>query len=325
MLGQDRQLAHDLRQLAIFLSIEAEFDFQLIELLGAGHVAVVVAKARKALFLQSLEREDRVIGGDWRAIVPFGRGTQIENHPRTVFRKLHCLGNQSVLGVGIIRRRRHQRLDCRAWARVAFDNERVEAVERADRVQPERAALRRCGIHIAQLLEIRPVLRISQERQRMYLRHRSLRPQLPRQQARERAGGEGGFQQQAAGQHGNSLGRCGLGGAAGTGGSPERANHILDHTDRAVSRLRRGLRAPGHWAELSRLLSRPQGTLSSCSSAPTWSCLPSRRLHLARIYPRIKAKLGQPRRRRTTPARLAMSRRHAGVAGRAVAGVRTPC
>ena len=63
---------------------------------------------------------------------------------------LDGLGDQPVLGGNLVERRSHQRFDDEAEARrVALDDIGVEAVERADRVQLDRAALGGVGVYVA--------------------------------------------------------------------------------------------------------------------------------------------------------------------------------
>ena len=215
------------------------------------------------------------------------------------------------------------RADSSSWR--AFDDESVERVERADQPQGRVRPPWALRVHILEMGKVRAVLRVAMHRQRMH----SLPPPCARNCRGSRPisalAGEGGLEQQAAGQHGNSLGRCGLGGAAGSGGSPGRANHILDHTDRAVSRLRprrsaapssgRAVQAaPAAAGNVVLMLIGPSLVLPALIPPPFGEDLPAH-----------QGKAGASPAARPRRLRRAMSRWHAGLAGRAVAGVRTPC
>jgi hypothetical protein len=110
--------------------------------------------------------ERDVLGGDRRPIVKSRLGPQGERHRRAVGRHLDARRDEAVQGVGLIERAYHQRIENQldAFDRDALEDERVQAIEGIDSVQPERAALRGVGVDVVEVLEVGRILEIVEDR-----------------------------------------------------------------------------------------------------------------------------------------------------------------
>ena len=101
MLGQNRQLADDHRQLAIAFDVEFEPDLAVTDLLGLDHVLVIEREPRRRL-LDGLQREDHVFRRDRLAVVKACTFAQLKGGRREVVRVRRPLGDQAVLGRGLV-------------------------------------------------------------------------------------------------------------------------------------------------------------------------------------------------------------------------------
>ena len=74
---------------------------------GAGDMLVSCAEERDRLiiFSQKVEGEDDVVGGDGTAILPFGRGIQVEYNKGMVVRDRGAFRNERIGGQRIVTRR----------------------------------------------------------------------------------------------------------------------------------------------------------------------------------------------------------------------------
>jgi hypothetical protein len=132
-------------------------------------------EGRVALRLQRLVGEHHVRGGDLAAVVPARLGPQPEAHPLPRLRQLDALRDQAVVGVRLVLRLFHQRLEGQqaaagqervaAGRRMALEDERVQRVERSVEPQHHAAALRRRRVDIVEVPEIGAVLQGAQHRE----------------------------------------------------------------------------------------------------------------------------------------------------------------
>ena len=165
-LREDRHLTHDQRQLAVEAHGEGEFHLALADLLGLQRVAIIGAVEGVAPGLEGIERKHHVVDGDRRAVVPARLGAQGEGDPRAVLGHFDLFGDQAVLRERLVLGPGHQRLEHLAQAsrRLALEDERVEVVEAADRVQSHFAALGRVRVGVIEVGEVGAVFQIAVHR-----------------------------------------------------------------------------------------------------------------------------------------------------------------
>ena len=169
MLGQDRHLAGDQRQLPVHLAVEGELDLAVADLLGLDDVGVVGAVERVALGLEGLEGPDHVLDRDRRAVLPARLGPQREDHPGAILRHLDALGDQAVFRERLVQVADRQGVEQQSEAGgiVALEDELVEIVEGADRRQGQRAAFGRVRVSVVEMGEVGAVFELAVHRRAM--------------------------------------------------------------------------------------------------------------------------------------------------------------
>ncbi len=172
MLWKHGKLPENQRQLAILTWTEAEFDGSLADLLHALDVRVVQAVHRRTFLGQRVEGPDHVLDGDRLAVVPTRLFAQREGDPRAVFRRLDRLRDQPVVTERLVERSHGQAVVEQALTEEAdsrggepLRDERIEAVEGAERGQAEHAALGRVRIHVVEVRKASGVLEIAVHRE----------------------------------------------------------------------------------------------------------------------------------------------------------------
>ncbi len=168
VLGQDRQLADDLRQLAIAGAVEVEGDLALAGLLGLLHVAEIGGVERGVLG-EALERPDHIFRRHRLAVLPARDGAQAVGDRRAVGRIGDGFRQQTVVGGNLVERRGGQAFgdEPQPARQRAFDagNDLVEVVEGAEGALPQSAADRRLRVDVVEMLEAGGVFRLAEERQ----------------------------------------------------------------------------------------------------------------------------------------------------------------
>ena len=109
MLGQDVELADDLRQLAVAGTIEREGDLAIAGFFHLDDVAIIGGELR-TVFLERIEGEDHVIRRDRLAVVPFRFRAQPIGGRGEVVRIAHRLGDEPVFARHFVERRHEQRV-----------------------------------------------------------------------------------------------------------------------------------------------------------------------------------------------------------------------
>ncbi len=151
MLRQDRHQAEDQRQFAVVAAGEVEAHGARIETLGLADLGIIGAVIGPAVIAQQLPGEHDVVGRDRRAVGKMRRGVEPERDvaPRVV--GLDRAREQAVEREGLVIAARHQTFEHVAADRLhgeALDDERIEAVERAEHALHQRSALGRVGIGV---------------------------------------------------------------------------------------------------------------------------------------------------------------------------------
>ena len=166
VLRQDRKLAHDLRELAVFLLVEGEGDLALAGLLCVTDVLVVQGVLR-VVGLQGFEGEDHIHGRHRLAVVPARLRAQPIGDGGEIGRVAHGFRQEAVFGSDFIERARHQRVVDQADAVLDLSlhagNGQVEIIERALGPKPDDAALRRVWVDVIEMLEAGRILRLAEE------------------------------------------------------------------------------------------------------------------------------------------------------------------
>ncbi|MNO98318.1 hypothetical protein D3C76_900630 [compost metagenome] len=199
VLGQDRQLAEDQRQLAVAGVPEVEAHAQPVLGDHLVDVRVVVAVHRVALAHQGFEGEHHVLGGHRRAVVEARLRPEVEAHEPVLRVLFDLLRQQAVFGERLVQRVEGQgvvdQVDLRR--RVALGNEGVEAVEAAEVGQPQGSALRRVGVDVIEVLEAGRIFRgfvvQGQGMLRRSLRSSGQAEQQPEEQGRAAGADHNGF------------------------------------------------------------------------------------------------------------------------------------
>ena len=175
MLGQDGELPHDHRQLAIVLHVEIEGDLVLAGRFGARHVLVVEAHARIGGLVR-LEAEDHVVRRDLGAVMPARVVAELEGDRGIVGRIGRPFGDQPVGGRRLVKAVGHQILvdEAEPARRLALVENRVEAVEAADIGHAHQPAFGCVRVHEVEMLEVRRVFRLADQRQGVMLDGRIL-------------------------------------------------------------------------------------------------------------------------------------------------------
>ncbi len=114
-----------------------------------------------ALTLQRVEAPDDVGGGDRRTVVEAGFGPQRERHGAAIGRQRHRARDQPVRAVGLVVGRLQKRVEQfeQAGGGRAGEDQRIERIERARRGEADLAALRRVGVDVVEMIEIRLIFR----------------------------------------------------------------------------------------------------------------------------------------------------------------------
>jgi hypothetical protein len=162
-----------------------------------------------AVFLERREGKNHVFGRHRRAVVPLRFGAQPVGRRGKIVRVADAFGKQPVSGRHFVERRRQQPVVDQpdAAGEVAFDvgDRDIEIVESADGDFAHRAAFRRVGVDVIELLEAFRVFQVTKQRQAVapfsvlipVLRLRGSQPGRQRQ-SRRGQGKRGGFQQGSA-------------------------------------------------------------------------------------------------------------------------------
>ena len=168
VLGQHHDLADDLRQLAVARAVEGEGDLALAGFLDLDHVAIIGGELR-AVLLGCVEREDHVLGRHRHAVVPFRFRAQPVRDRREIVRIADRFGEQPIGAGDFVEREGQQRVVDKpdAGGEGAFDagDDDVQIVERADGNLPRRAAFRRGGVDVVELLEAFRIFQVAEQRQ----------------------------------------------------------------------------------------------------------------------------------------------------------------
>ena len=189
MFGQDGELTHDHRQLAIVLHVEIEGDLVLPRRFGPRHVLVVEAHARIG-GLVHLEAVDDVLGRDRLAVMPACLVAELEGDRGVVGRIGGPFGDQAVGGGRLVQTVGHQVLidEAEPARRLALVEHRIEAIEAADIGHAHDAAFRRVGIDEVEMGEARGIFRLADQRQRMAVDGRILGPSSAGKEAEQHQG-----------------------------------------------------------------------------------------------------------------------------------------
>ena len=155
MLRQDRQLADDLREFAVFGGAEVKhhtrrgFRHHVID------VRIILPIQRPALVAQGIEGPDHILGGDRLAVMEPRLGPQLKRNAAVIGGQFDVSGDMGVGGFGLVGRRHRQRVvDLRRTTGGGSANdERVEAVKAADRRRRHLAALRGIRIDVGEMRE----------------------------------------------------------------------------------------------------------------------------------------------------------------------------
>ena len=170
MFRQDVELAQDERHFAIARPVEDEGDLALSGLLHLGDVAVI-GRQSGAVLLERLHREDHVTDRDRFAVVVARGGAQAERGVAEIARMRHRFRDQPVFGRHFVERGREQRIRDHAGAGGdrPFEpgDDLVEIVERAHGHESHGACLRRLRVDVIEMLEVRRVFELAEQRQSM--------------------------------------------------------------------------------------------------------------------------------------------------------------
>ncbi|WP_175015988.1 hypothetical protein [Burkholderia lata] len=163
---EHRHAAGDQRQFAV-RAAELEAHGSGIDDHGLLELREIRAELRRGLLaLQRVERELDVVGGDAIAVREARARIQVERDRTAIRRDVDVVGKQSVRGRRLVRAAGREALEQHVDARrgVAAHRERVELVERRQPVrvrEHERAALRRVGVDVVEMLEARRIFRLA--------------------------------------------------------------------------------------------------------------------------------------------------------------------
>ncbi|ESS39765.1 hypothetical protein P355_3479 [Burkholderia cenocepacia KC-01] len=202
--------AGDQRQFAV-RATELEAHGRRIDDHGLRDFREIRAELRRGLLaLQRVERKLDVVGRDAIAVREAGARIQVERDRTAVRGDVDVVGQQPVGGRRFVgtagREALEQHVD--AGRGVAAHRERIELVERRQSArirEHERAALRRVGVHVVEMLEARRILRLAVLRDGVG-RVRGRRGQH-RMQRQHRGHAAGGPQRAKAGTRGGGPGR----------------------------------------------------------------------------------------------------------------------
>ena len=168
VLGKHHKVADDVRQFAVAGLVEREHHLMIGDLCRLGHVGEV-AIVDLAVLLHHVEGPDHVFGGDRLPVVPAGLGIDAVGRRRIVVGIFEGVRDEAVAGARAVRRLLHQRVvedaaePRQTGRRGAAHDERVEAVEGADRYRVECSALRSVRIDVVVALEgLRLDIRVDQ-------------------------------------------------------------------------------------------------------------------------------------------------------------------
>ena len=206
---QHRHEAEVHREFAVLDAREVEADRLGIGRVDGTDLGEGLALLRPAVGLQQVEGEADVVRRDRPAVREARRRIEAERRKGAGVVGLDRTGDQAVEREGLVLRARHQGLEDHGvqplGGRAGLEVEGVQAVESAEHAEPQPAALRRVGIGVGELPEVRRERRGAVHRDGGGLRLRRLRARVRRgrhQRGRQEQGHE------AAGA-GRGAGRCG--------------------------------------------------------------------------------------------------------------------
>ena len=162
--------------------------------------------------LEQLVGEGGVLGGQRRAVVETRLGPEHEFEAVAVLGNGDAFGQQPVDRVRLIERERHQRIETHLHARrrIAARHEAVQRVEGLDvlieepvgRREIEKPALRRVGVDIVEMREIRRIFQVAEGREPVQLlARRAGREDFSGKQRRGEASSRAGEEVAAGGAH----------------------------------------------------------------------------------------------------------------------------
>src|SRR5262245_44802691 len=158
VLGKHHQIADDEGKLAIALDVENERDLTVPGLLGPRHVLVIKRIVGRD-FLERLEREDHILGGDGPAVVKARARPQLKGGGGEIGGVGHPLRDQPIGCRRFVRALHHERVvdEPQTVRRAALDGERMERIEASKRPLPHPPALGGGRIDPVEVLEVGPV------------------------------------------------------------------------------------------------------------------------------------------------------------------------
>ncbi len=179
---QHRHHRENQRQFAIVGAGEIEPHGQIVGRLDAPDQSVGGALRGEPFRLEQVEGEDDVGRGDLLAVGKMGGRVDVKGDAIARVVGLDRLRDEAVKREGLVGRAHHQRLidiaDKALRRRQSLDVVRIEAVEGAEIGEREAPALRRVGIGVGQMREVRPERRGAVHGDRMG-RRRLVGPRRP--------------------------------------------------------------------------------------------------------------------------------------------------
>ena len=171
MLRHDRRHRDDERKFPVRQVVEGELDAVVAGLLQLGDLLHAIRIGRAALVGEDIVGEQHVVGRDRLAVRPFRFRIEMELDRLAVVAHIGRVGEQAVEREGLVHVALHQRLEdqiaedrvdhaaCRGTQ--AFQDERVEVVERPDHAIGDRAALGRLRVGIVEMGVVRRQRRLA--------------------------------------------------------------------------------------------------------------------------------------------------------------------
>ncbi|MGY4367594.1 hypothetical protein ACVW1A_003659 [Bradyrhizobium sp. LB1.3] len=148
------------------------------------------------MLLEGIEREDHVVRGHRLAVMPFGVGPQTIGDEGKIVRVADGLGQRAVFGRDFVERGRREGFvnECNGAGDLPLHtgDDDVEIVECADGDLARDAAFGRFRIDVVEALEVRGVLDLSEQRQRVAPGERTGRLRVRHADRKAPYGTEGG-------------------------------------------------------------------------------------------------------------------------------------